>query len=128
MISDLKCPNPNLCSLFVKTDPSLFFELLLPLLRFHSVPSLTFNLSVLAHVSTPNPHLSIFGHVFVCSVRALVLNTLCSFLQLRNLLLGPWCFAVRCRGLKTSSFQVREARDFRSSLFLVWVVTVLCFV
>ena len=88
------------------------------------MPSLTFNLTVLAHISTPNPHFSISGPVSVCSVRASVLNTLCSFLQLRNLLLGLWCFVVRCRGLKTSSFQVKEARDFCSSLFLVWVVTV----
>jgi len=92
------------------------------------VPSLTFNLTVLAHVSTPNLHCSIFGPVFVCSVIASILNTLCSFLQLRNLLLRLWCFAVRCQGFKTSSFQLREARDFRSSLFLVWVVTILCFV
>jgi len=79
-ISDLKCPNPNICSFFVKTDPSLFFEVLLPpLLGFHSVPSLTFNLTVLAHVSTPNLHCSIFGPVFVCSVRASVLTPFVRF-------------------------------------------------
>jgi len=83
-------------------------------------------LPFLAHVSIPNPHFSISGPVPVSSVRSSVLNTLCSLFQLRNLLL--WCSAVRCRGLKTSSFQVREARDFRSSLFLVCFATVLCFV
>jgi len=118
-----------LCLLFVKTDPSLFVELLLPfLLGFHSVPSLTFSLTILAHVSIPNLHLSIFGLAPMSSVRASVLNTLYSLFQLRNLLLRLWCSVVRCRGLKTSSFQVREARDFRSSLFLACFAIVLCFV
>jgi len=90
---------------FRKNRSLIFLELLLPpLLGFHSVTSLTFSLTILAHISIPNPHFSISGPVPVSSVRASVLNTLCSLFQLRNLLLGLWCSVVRCRGLKTSSF------------------------
>ena len=77
---------------------------------------------VLAHVSIPNPYFSIFGPIFVGSFRAPVLDALCSFFQLRNLLLELWCSAVRCWGLKTSLFQVREAR----TLLFVGVVAVVC--